>query len=107
MSDEILKKLKEVRSKEKERKFEKAVKMYKGLTLLFPEKDKYWYLLGVSLFKMGKNSDAFKALAVAKKLGNEKALEIISKVLIEFEKAQPDRACDARELLFGKEAKHA
>ena len=107
MSDEILKKLKDVRSKEKEKKFEKAVKMYKGLTLLFPEKDQYWYLLGISLFKMGKNSDAFKALSVAKKLGNEKALELINKVLNEFEKIDPAKAHNTKELLLGKGAEDA
>lgn len=102
MSDEILKRLKDVRAKEKEKKFEKAVKMYKGLTLLFPEKDQYWYLLGISFFKMGKNSDAFKALAVAKKLGNEKALKLINDVLSEFEKVHPDKANTTKNLLLGK-----
>lgn len=104
MSDEILKKMKGVRSKEKEKSFAKAVKTYKGLTALFPDKNEYWYGLGISLLRMGKNYDGFVALATAKRLGSEKALAKIMEIINDFEKVDKEKASKARFMLLGEGA---
>jgi tetratricopeptide (TPR) repeat protein len=104
MSDDIFKKIKKTRSHEKEERFERAVKMYKGLTALFPDKNEYWYLLGISLLKMGKNNDGFKALATAKRLGSEKALKKILLIIDQFKLDNPKRGELIKNLLLGEGA---
>ena len=106
MEKKTLQKMTEIRQAEKEKKFSKAVKLYKGLTLVYPEKSQYWYLLGISLFKMGKNKDAFLALSTAKKLGSHKALELIVSIIDGYSASDAQKAKKVKELLLGKEVSH-
>jgi cytochrome c-type biogenesis protein CcmH/NrfG len=95
MSD-LIKKANEHRYAKKD----KLVKL-KALTVREPTNSEYWYRLSLCLFSQKDNKGAWDALTNAKKLGSEKALVLISKILDQYKEVSPDKVDDAKKLLLG------
>ena len=81
MSDKFRDKVKGIAEKQSEKDLKKMLRLYKGLTLTFPNKSHHWCTLGLIFFKLANNRAGWDALTNAKKLGSAMAMEYLGRIL--------------------------